>query len=226
MRRPRPLAAAAPRPRATTAAAALVLVLGLAVVGCSGDDSTESGATDVGGTNSTPPVDGGTPATAAPTGDEDSDLGEDAPQEACPVSFTEGRAGDALPFEPADLTGSAPMWVCRYTSTSSSDAWLEWSLSAVPAKVTGEQRKLVTAFAAGLTPADPEQSCPAELGTRLLLAHEVRDGEQAHAVIDEFGCGDVRLAENLAVDSLAFAAPTWTSAPGTAKALSQLVNQE
>ena len=210
-----------PRPVRGAATAAL-LALAVTAAGC-GEEVTYVGTSDVPG-----PAPTGPSATAPTTADDDVPDG-DAPEEACPPSFTEGRSGNAVAFEPDALTGDAPTWVCRYESEpgTAAEAWLSWRLAAVPARVTEQHRERVLAFAAGLTPTlDGRAPCDADPGTRLLLAHEVRDGEQAHAVVDELGCGDVRLAENLAVDTLAFSAPTWRAAEGTVRALAELVSQE
>ena len=232
MRLPRPCVARRPAPgprRTAVTSTALVLGLALAATACSESDAENVAAPGVetAEPGSGAPADGGAPATADTDVEEEPyDPFEDAPAEACPTSFTEGRSGDAATFDPSQLTTDAPTWVCRYEPGDHDAAWQEWKLAAVPVRVRPDDRELVRAFAEGLTPADPKEVCRADLDTRLLVAHETRDGEQAHAVIDEFGCGHVRLAENLAVDVLAFSAPSWSSAPGTARALSSLVNQE
>jgi hypothetical protein len=199
--------------RAVFAASALVL---LAACGSTEDADTESASI------STPLQSTGTEEAThrAPAGTTES-----APEKACPPAFTDGREGTAVASEVDDFTGETPVWLCRYVRSpdASDERWSEWTLVSTPVRVDTDHADLVTTFAAGLAPADESAPCRADFGPRLLLSHEVGDGEQAHAVIDEFGCDTVTLTSDLAHDVLSWNAESFTPRSTAVAALAALV---
>lgn len=195
---------------------ALCLALPLSLSGlaaCSttdtGPDSSESAST------STPRESTGTPEPAPRDEDE-------SPDEACPSSFTTAREGDEVRADLDEFTGEGTVWLCSYSAAGSDERHQEWLRTSTPVALDSATTSVVTDLVAGLAPADENQPCRANFGPVLVLSQEIRDAEQAHLVIEDFGCNTAQLATNLANSTLGWNEPRLDTPDGTITALNAL----
>lgn len=204
---------------------AAVIAAGALVLSACGDTDdadvdAASTSTPLESTATVSPTDAAQPVTSGPAPDVDPALAE-----ACPPTFADGRDGDAVASAVEDFDESAPVWLCRYAQDpdASDDRWGQWTLTSTPVRLDTEHPGILTSLMAGLSRRDDNAPCRADFGPRLLVSQEVRDGEQSHLVIDEFGCNDVHFASNLAYDTLPWTAPAMTPTQSDLAALVALV---
>ncbi len=168
------------------AAALLALTL---LAGCSDDDS--GSATDAGSSDEPTPT-----ATDSPTRPDD-------PQ--CPGGLPMGEGTDLGlgTEEPADAPPPAfdtptAAWVCPYAlddEVTSADTEARW-VGDGPGRFVPEGRlPALTESLSELTPAEAARTCSLDLGGRLLLVLPREDGLTG-IVVDDFGCGDVRMTDD------------------------------
>lgn len=210
--------------RRTRAAAALwlplMLGLPLAVTACGtdsevGDSATTSTPNEATGSPSESPSD----ATAGPAP-------EGFVDEACPTSFTTGRDGDEVRATLEEFTGEGTVWLCSYSAGDSDDRWQQWDRTSVPVALDSAETSVVTDFVAALEPAEENRPCRADFGPVLLLSQEIRDAEQAHLVIEDFGCRDAQVATNLTNTTLGWNEPRLATAAGDVETLTALLGKQ
>lgn len=114
-------------------------------------------------------------------------------------------AGDGLGTQDsATESPSLPLpeaaWVCRYEPVElgpgpdgDGDSY-DWALTGPAIEVNARDLETLGALIGKLSPADAERSCRANLGPRWLLAYSAGD-DLTGVVVDEFGCGDIRITD-------------------------------
>ena len=110
------------------------------------------------------------------------------PGPACSDQLPDEGAGDPADASP-DLRLPDRVTVCRYEL--SGDAW---RLDGEPVEASGEPLAAVADGLSGLEPADPRRMCTQELGPRWLVVWD-----EMGAVVEGYGCRDVRLTDGSGV---------------------------
>lgn len=211
--------------RRTRAAAVLSLALAVALstlAGCGATDSEvgESAAT------STPLEATGSPSQTPAEPGEGAEAPEGFTDEACPSSFTTGRDGEQVRATVEEFTGEGTVWLCSYSAGESDERWQQWDRTSVPVALDSATTSVVTDLVAALAPADENRPCRADFGPILLLSQEIRDAEQAHLVIEDFGCRTAQLATNLATTTLGWNEPRLATAAGDVESLTELLQKQ
>ncbi len=121
----------------------------------------------------------------------------------CPVAFTEvHEAQSSVGTTSVDqFPRSGQWWVCTYVAGRAAErrSWMQWRRTGEARPVRAEARAdLLHRLVRETREPDPELPCTADLGPRLVAVH-VGGPEQSRpaAVLDLFGCDDLRLLPGL-----------------------------
>lgn len=148
----------------------------------------------------------GTPAAADPQV-HPSEL-TDAAGRPCPQELPIGDDPSGHGFgteESADerptLLAPQEAWICQYDAfddgtTASSGAIYGWRRAGRPEPVAATDLPNLQHALDNLAPADrSRRGCTADLGPRWMVVYS-HDGDLTGVVVDDYGCGDVRLTDN------------------------------
>ncbi len=109
--------------------------------------------------------------------------------EPCPELLPDGEESPAPAARAPDLPAADRMWVCRYDLGDGS-----WERAEPAVEVDGGALTSVTEALGRLEPARADRMCTQELGPRWLVVWS-HDTDLTGAVVDGFGCRDVRLTD-------------------------------
>jgi hypothetical protein len=107
-------------------------------------------------------------------------------------------------------------WLCQYVSQDvaprgSNGAWLEWVRSGAPRRLDRQQLEAFSVAITHLKVPARDRACTDELGPRYLVSYSF-EKDLTGVVIDDYGCREVRLT-----DDLFTTVPGDPSQPGTVK---------
>ena len=135
------------------------------------------------------------PALVAGCGGDEPTTATEAPPPsgpACPDQLPEEGPGDPAGTSP-DLQLPDRASICRYELSDAA-----WRLDGEPVQVAGGSLAPVADGLGALAPADPGRMCTQELGPRWLVVWDDGSGRRG-AVVEGYGCRDVRLTEDSGV---------------------------
>lgn len=91
-------------------------------------------------------------------------------------------------------------WICRYDARDvapdrSNGAWYQWVRQDEPRRLDADELDTLSTAIEQLRPPTADYACTADLGPRYLVSYAVRN-DLTGLVIDDYGCGEVRLTDD------------------------------
>ena len=106
------------------------------------------------------------------------------------------QAADATPA----LWKPQRAWLCQYGSKNvapkdSNGAWYEWVRVGAPRRLDPQELQAFSTSIAALSVPASDRACTDDLGPRYLVSYTYKT-DLTGVVIDDYGCGDIRLTDD------------------------------